>query len=499
MASPQLEDGYLKIANELYDALTLANLSKNQYKVALAVVRRTYGWRKKADVISNSQFAAMTDMQGTHAAAAVRELIAANVLTCHGKTGVGQVLGVNKNYTEWMGVWKSADAQLRVTKSVTPKGHADKEEAPESDDDVMTESVTPTEPVTAVCGVGDKICHEGVTESVTGGDEIRQGGVTDFVNTKDIIKNKERQSKDNIPHTPGSEGEAVVVDDCFAPQAASVCDDPQGDLLSENQNPGAQQAAVKAKPLADSETIAGIFGYWQKTMDKPRAKLDDKRRRSIRRALTCGYSPRDLCRAIQGCSLTPHNMGQNERGEKYVGLELILRNADQIDRFMANASAPPVSTVGMSKSALVTAANMGLGARLAANFGEQSEADDGGKVAGYTRGGWPIGKDGLPMSKAEVSAMKNDAAAAEFAANIAAKHGLNGAAPDADNVIDMGEVEQVAPVDVVTDPVDEVLHAEEVTPEVTPEELAAKRAANSAALRAALGGRLRSPESRTGA
>ena len=48
-----------------------------------------------------------------------------------------------------------------------------------------------------------------------------------------------------------------------------------------------------------------------------------------------------LCQAITGCSLTPHNLGKNDRGQRYDGLQVILRDADQIDRFIRNAQSPP--------------------------------------------------------------------------------------------------------------------------------------------------------------
>src|SRR3546814_15962271 len=63
--------------------------------------------------------------------------------------------------------------------------------------------------------------------------------------------------------------------------------------------------------------------------------------RSIKAALAMGYTPAELCRAIRGCSLTPHNMGQNDRGQKFNGIALIFRNADQIDRFIGNDTVPP--------------------------------------------------------------------------------------------------------------------------------------------------------------
>ena len=76
-------------------------------------------------------------------------------------------------------------------------------------------------------------------------------------------------------------------------------------------------------------------------MQHPNAKLDDKRRKLIKTALKLGYSVEQLCYAITGCSYTPHNIGDNERGQRYDGLHVILRDADQIDRFISNFHSPP--------------------------------------------------------------------------------------------------------------------------------------------------------------
>jgi hypothetical protein len=89
------------------------------------------------------------------------------------------------------------------------------------------------------------------------------------------------------------------------------------------------------------DPVMSVFEHWRCVMDHPKAVLDKQRRRYIRLALDGGYSVEDLCLAITGCSLTPHNCGQNDRGERYDGLHLILRSADQIDRFIRNAQHPP--------------------------------------------------------------------------------------------------------------------------------------------------------------
>lgn len=126
-----------------------------------------------------------------------------------------------------------------------------------------------------------------------------------------------------------------------------------------------QEQKQEQNPLSSSAAspsdVEQIFAYWQKVMDSPRSQLDDKRRKAIKGAIAMGYSPRDLCRAIRGCSLTPHNMGQNDRNQKYNGIALILRSADQIDRFIANDVTPPrqqagpVNGVAAQNDALVAA------------------------------------------------------------------------------------------------------------------------------------------------
>jgi hypothetical protein len=96
-------------------------------------------------------------------------------------------------------------------------------------------------------------------------------------------------------------------------------------------------------PRAVPDPVMSVFEHWRQVMDHSKAVLDKQRRRYIQLALNGGYSVEDLCLAITGCSLTPHNCGHNDRGERYDGLHLILRSADQIDRFIRNAQHPPRS------------------------------------------------------------------------------------------------------------------------------------------------------------
>ncbi len=56
MADVQKENGYTPIANEIMDALIRAGLQASELCVVLFILRKTYGWNKKSDQISLSQF-----------------------------------------------------------------------------------------------------------------------------------------------------------------------------------------------------------------------------------------------------------------------------------------------------------------------------------------------------------------------------------------------------------------------------------------------------------
>lgn len=109
--------------------------------------------------------------------------------------------------------------------------------------------------------------------------------------------------------------------------------------VGEIKNIAAPLRQKNIKP-PDAEVIE-VFRSWQEILDHPHAVLDAKRCKRIRQALAMGYSVSQLCDAILGCSYTPHNMGDNEQGQRYDAVQVIFRDADQIDRFMRNAHNPP--------------------------------------------------------------------------------------------------------------------------------------------------------------
>jgi|AntDeeMinimDraft_5_1070356.scaffolds.fasta_scaffold03604_4 phage replication O-like protein O len=110
---PQVEDGYTRIANELFEALIQAPLTDRERRVALAVIRLTYGWNKKADRIADSQIADVAHLPRQKVNKTKQQLVAKKVLKIEG-AGHG-LLSINKHYEEW-----------QFTAHHTPKQRGDK-------------------------------------------------------------------------------------------------------------------------------------------------------------------------------------------------------------------------------------------------------------------------------------------------------------------------------------------------------------------------------------
>ncbi len=114
---------------------------------------------------------------------------------------------------------------------------------------------------------------------------------------------------------------------------------PNHKPLTTNQEP----LTTNQKPLKDLSASPPvrreIFNYWKSVMNKDNSsRLNKKRESAIKARMKEGYSALDIKQAIDGCSNTPHNMGQNENGELYNDLELICRNGSNLERFMGNVN-----------------------------------------------------------------------------------------------------------------------------------------------------------------
>ncbi|HET8789949.1 MAG TPA: replication protein [Modicisalibacter sp.] len=99
--SPQVEDGYTRIANELYEVVNNAHacpVNARHLRLIHALIRRTYGFNKTMDAVADTQLAADTGIPRNKINVAKHELLAMHVLKL---SEDGRKIGINKVYGEW--------------------------------------------------------------------------------------------------------------------------------------------------------------------------------------------------------------------------------------------------------------------------------------------------------------------------------------------------------------------------------------------------------------
>ena len=105
MASPQLENGYTRIANQILDALIASGLSGQDFKITLLVIRKTYGFNKCEDYIPLSQIMAATGMGKIRCSQVVNRLQLMKILTVNEYiNGTAKKYKLNKDFEEWQTV-----------------------------------------------------------------------------------------------------------------------------------------------------------------------------------------------------------------------------------------------------------------------------------------------------------------------------------------------------------------------------------------------------------
>ncbi|VTP69661.1 phage replication protein O, N-terminal domain [Leclercia adecarboxylata] len=95
-----LENGYLRLANQIQDALCIVELSGREFRVLNAIVRLTYGWSKKSDRIANSLIADKTTLKVKHVSEAVLSLAYRNIIILR-RIGQTRYIGINTNLDKW--------------------------------------------------------------------------------------------------------------------------------------------------------------------------------------------------------------------------------------------------------------------------------------------------------------------------------------------------------------------------------------------------------------
>lgn len=100
MANPQKENGYTSISNEIMDALAKIRINGEARQVLDVIFRKTYGFNKKEDAISLSQFSMATGLRRATVCRAINKLKLMGIIT-QKDNGIANIYRILKDYDTW--------------------------------------------------------------------------------------------------------------------------------------------------------------------------------------------------------------------------------------------------------------------------------------------------------------------------------------------------------------------------------------------------------------
>lgn len=119
MANPQKENGHTGISNELLDAIIGHRVSGVEFQCLLFIIRKTYGWNKKIDMIPLSQFSKATGHKRQNIRAAIKSLECKNIIAVmkiHDREALKY--SVNKDFETWQPVMKKHSCNEKSLQTV---------------------------------------------------------------------------------------------------------------------------------------------------------------------------------------------------------------------------------------------------------------------------------------------------------------------------------------------------------------------------------------------
>lgn len=96
----QLEDGYMRVANELQRAITWARLTAYQRCILDVVMWQTYGFNKLVDEIASSQFVTETGLDPADVRRTLNKLVELNIVI-RGEGRYARSYSINKRHATW--------------------------------------------------------------------------------------------------------------------------------------------------------------------------------------------------------------------------------------------------------------------------------------------------------------------------------------------------------------------------------------------------------------
>lgn len=97
MANPQLESGYIRLANELWDAIMSRKFTGRQQKILKLILRLSYGCQRKSAMIPCLSDFALVGVRIQDARKVIAELCQLQVIMWDNQS----TYTINKNHDEW--------------------------------------------------------------------------------------------------------------------------------------------------------------------------------------------------------------------------------------------------------------------------------------------------------------------------------------------------------------------------------------------------------------
>lgn len=116
MANPQTDDGYTMLSNDILEALGGIRIPGEARQIFDIVLRKTYGFKKKEDKISLSQFALSSKINRPNIVRAIQTLLSMNLIIKKDNEDIS-IYSVNKDFDTWKPLSKKITL---VSKKIMP-------------------------------------------------------------------------------------------------------------------------------------------------------------------------------------------------------------------------------------------------------------------------------------------------------------------------------------------------------------------------------------------
>ncbi|HZK34203.1 MAG TPA: replication protein [Bacillota bacterium] len=124
MASPQVENGFTRIANELLDKLAETKVNGTQFRILMVVFRYTYGFQRKEHELSETFIANATSIHKQQVKRELKALIDRRIINVIKQATFTEprTISFNKNYKQWKGMQVSKTIPGNQTDTITGSG-----------------------------------------------------------------------------------------------------------------------------------------------------------------------------------------------------------------------------------------------------------------------------------------------------------------------------------------------------------------------------------------